>query len=223
MIRIYLNADEMEQSFRQQRYLNFTDYEITTSAEEVLPFFQNSPFLNAAGFGEAAKALTFTDGRLEFGQVEMNSYFASVAGDFIRQKLLAEKKSFTMETVMSHPSKVELLAAARDTGYHNYLYFVATEDPNINISRVRNRVRLGGHTVPEDRITTRYHRSLGLLLDAIRHTHRAYIFDNSSFDAGGKHVWLAEVTDGRDLELKTDRIPAWFKRAVLDNFTLESS
>jgi len=27
---------------------------------------------------------------------------------------------------------------------------------------------------------------------------------------------LAEITEGRTLELKTDRVPAWFKHAVLD-------
>ena len=64
----------------------------------------------------------------------VNSYFASVAGDFLRQKLLAQKISFTFETVMSHPSKVELLAEAQRAGYRTYLYFVATEDPAINIS-----------------------------------------------------------------------------------------
>lgn len=101
-------------------------------------------------------------------------------------------------------------------GYRTYLYYVATDDPEINVSRVRNRVTLGGHAVPEDRIVKRYHRSLALLLDAIRHSNRAYIFDNSTDNADRRHTWLAEITDSRTLELKTDRIPAWFKRAVLD-------
>jgi hypothetical protein len=57
---------------------------------------------------------------------------------------------------------------------------------------------------------------LGLLMEAIRHTNRAYIFDNSTDNSNRRHTWLAEITDGRTLELKTDQIPAWFKRAVLD-------
>jgi hypothetical protein len=55
-----------------------------------------------------------------------------------------------------------------------------------------------------------------LLIDAIRHTNRAYIFDNSTDNADRTHTWLAEITDGRFLEMKADRIPGWFKRAVLD-------
>ena len=53
-------------------------------------------------------------------------------------------------------------------------------------------------------------------MGAIRHTNRAYIFDNSGDNADGRHTWLAEITEGKTLELKTDQIPAWFKRAVLD-------
>jgi len=64
---------------------------------------------------------------------------------------------------------VELLAQAQRVGYRTYLYFIATDDPEINISRVRNSVKLGGHSVPEDRIAPRYGRSLDLLMEAIRH------------------------------------------------------
>lgn len=117
---------------------------------------------------------------------------------------------------MSHPGKVDLLKQAQAAGYRTYLYFVATDDPAINISRVRNRVKLGGHAVPEDRIEKRYHRSLDLLMAAIRHTNRAYIFDNSGDNAAGRHTWLAEITEGTKLETKSAAIPAWFKRAVLD-------
>ena len=114
--------------------------------------------------------LRFANGRLSFAGVGVNSYFASVLVDFLRQKLLERKVSITFETVMSHRSKVELLAQAQPAGYRTYLYFIATDDPEINISRVRNRVKMGGHAVPEDRIAARYHRSLELLMEAIRLT-----------------------------------------------------
>lgn len=216
LLGVYLNPDEIEQAIRTHGFLDFTNFGVMTTADEVLSFFNNSSFLTTAGMSVTAKQLAFANDRLDFEKVEVNSYFASVAGDFLRQKLLAQKISFTFETVMSHPSKVELLAEAQRAGYRTYLYFVATEDPAINISRVHNRVRLGGHDVPEDRIVNRYHRSLELLLDAIHHTNRAYVFDNSGDNKDRKHTWLAEITDGRVLELKSDQIPAWFKHAVLD-------
>ena len=84
--------------------------------------------------------------------------------------------------------------------------------PAINVSRVRNRVRLGGHNVPEDKIVARYHRPLSLLLDAIRQSDRAYVFDNSS----SQQRWIAEITDGHQLALKVAQEPPRFQRAVLD-------
>ena len=217
LIGVYLNPDEIEQEIRQQGFLDFAAYGVTTAAE-ALPFFQNSPRLIAAGCVAAARQLGFADGRLDFAKVAVDSNFAAVTAEFIGQKLLAQKASFTLETVMSHPSKVELLAQAQAAGYRTYLYFVATDDPAINISRVRNRVGLNGHNVPEDRIEKRYYRSLELLMEAIRHTNRAYVFDNSVYNEDKKHTWLAEISEGWKLELKSDWIPVWFKRVVLDKF-----
>jgi predicted ABC-type ATPase len=93
---------------------------------------------------------------------------------------------------------------------------VATDDPTINISRVKNRVQMHGHDVAPDLIRKRYYKSLELLLEAIRHTNRAYVFDNSGDNADHSQTWLAEITEGRELELKTDAVPPWFKYAVLD-------
>ena len=51
-------------------------------------------------------------------------------------------------------------------------------------------------------------------MDAIRFSNRAYIFDNSGDNQ--QHTWLAEITDGQELQMKANQIPAWFKRAVGD-------
>ena len=212
----YLNPDEIEQQIRTHGYLDFAVFGIQPSESAARAFLTNSAFLHDEGLAAEAAKIGFSAGRVDFTKVAVNSYFASVLVDFLRQQLLAARISFTFETVMSHPGKVELLTQAQAAGYRTYLYFVATDDPAINISRVRNRVKLKGHAVPEDKIAPRYYRSLDLLMTAIRHTNRAYIFDNSSDSATGALTWLAEITEGRTLELKTDKIPTWFARAVLD-------
>ena len=213
LLGVYLNPDDIEAEIRKQGVLDLNAYGLgEEAAQDARRYFSRSAFLAQAGMTDAVARLGFGDGRIDFSAVAVNSYLASVAGDFLRQQLLARRESFTFETVMSHPGKVDLLAEAQAAGYRTYLYYVATEDPAINISRVRNRVGLGGHDVPEAKIVERYHRSLDLLMAAIRHANRAYIFDNS----GAAHTWLAEITHGRRLEQKSDRIPAWFARAVLD-------
>lgn len=96
-----------------------------------------------------------------------------------RRSCMAERESFTFETVMSHPSKIDLLGEARALGYSVVTYFVALEEPRLNVERVRQRVQLGGHPVPEDRIILRYQRCLDLLPAAIRECDRLVMFDNS--------------------------------------------
>jgi hypothetical protein len=53
-------------------------------------------------------------------------------------------------------------------------------------------------------------------MSAIKHANRAYIFDNSGENETKKHHWLAEITDGRLIQFKSDQIPDWFNRNVLE-------
>jgi len=216
LLGVYLNPDEIEKEIRKLGFLDFSKYNTRVTTDEVRTYLSTSIFLKAQGYADTVARLDFADERLGFMNVAVDSYLTLVVVEFLRQKLLRQQSSFTFETVMSHESKVDLLARAQAAGYRTYLYFVATDDPAINISRVRNRVKLGGHDVPEDRIEKRYYRSLDLLVEAIRHTNRAYIFDNSGNSAEAKQTWLAEITEGKTLELKTDKIPSWFKCSVLD-------
>ena len=103
------------------------------------------------------------------------------------------------------------LRKSRELGYKIYLYYIATSDPYINISRVKNRVILKGHDVPEDKITNRYYRSLGFLKEAVKLTNRAYIFDNSSVETS----WICEITDGKLVDMKVDTIPKWVNEYLL--------
>ncbi len=212
LLGVYINPDEIEDEFRLQGMLDLEAFGVSTTAEEVFSFLRRSELLKKADLLAVVESFRLEGGKLSFHQVEVNSYLASATADFIRHELLESGTSFTFETVMSFQDKVSFLKKAQERGFRTYLYYVATEDPIINVSRVRNRVRLGGHPVPEDKIVSRYGRSLSLLADAIRHTNRAYIFDNSR----RQHIWLAEVTDGKVLEMKSDSMPVWFKRAVWD-------
>lgn len=214
---VYVNADDIEADIRAQGFASLAPYGITTTQEALQAFFADSAFLRQQGLGTEAQKIRLVDGRVVFDGVAVNSYFASVLVDFIRQDLLRRKESFTFETVMSARAKVDFFCRAREQGFRTYLYYVATEDPEINISRVAHRVAMGKHDVPRDKIIERYHRSLSLLADAVTCADRAYVFDNSDSD----RVWVAEVTDGVELELKTDLVPYWVKTALLDKLVDE--
>ncbi len=210
LLGLYINPDEIEKDIRRFDFLDLKHYGIQTSRTEILRFFEQSSLIIQAELEDEVQALSFNDDKLIFVNVEINSYLASVAADFIRQKSLQSLTSFTFETVMSSPDKIELLKKAQALGYRTYLYYIATDDPTINCSRVAHRVKMGGHPVPQDKIINRYHRSLNLLREAVRHTHRAYVFDNSQ----DQMIWIAEITDGHDLEFRSDHVPHWFNQAM---------
>lgn len=212
LLGVYINPDEIEKSIRESNRLSLIDFYVRRSPEQVIEFLKNSSLLKQANLLQHVDKLSIDRGTLEFNTVPVNSYFASVISDLIRSALLEQGISLTCETVMSSPDKIDLLKTAQSKGYRTYLYYVATESPLLNIDRVRNRVRQGGHSVPEEKIITRYARSLDLLAEAIRHTDRAYIFDNSA----DSHLWIAEVTNGTQLEFWSDDIPQWFKKYVLE-------
>jgi predicted ABC-type ATPase len=214
LLGVYVNPDEIEHEVRCRDFLDVTAYGVRTTESEITAFFLTSTLLEKADLLNEADGLRFSDGKLSFHEVIVNAYFASVAADFLRRKLLEQRISFSFETVMSSPDKVALLETAQGLGYRTYLYYIATDDPAINVSRVQARVRLGGHDVPKDKIISRYERSLDLLLPAIRHTSRAFIFDNSRHHQ--EKLLIAEITESTEIETKTDSLPAWFRRAVLE-------
>lgn len=204
---IYINPDEIEKGMKAQGGIDLSDFGLDGAASARLPaFLERSTLLKSTGRSELASRTHLIDTQVRFPSEDIDAYLASVISDFIRHELLAAGLSFTFETVMSSADKVDFLHKAQARGYRTYLYFVATDDPEINLARVRQRVREGGHDVPADKVVERYHRSIALLDAAVAAANRAYIFDNS----GAQHRWIAEVTDGEELALHTDRLPAWF-------------
>lgn len=215
MLGVVVNADEIEKELARTGALDLAALRVHVTPAEARTFFGASTLLERAGLLDAAETVRIDGDRLSFESVPLNSYLASVTADLVRRRLLASGTPFTFETVMSSPDKVEFLAEAQAAGYRTYLYYVATAAPEINVSRVEARVAAGGHDVPRDKVVSRYGRSLDLLLDAVRHTDRAFIFDNS----GTASVWLAEVTGGTELEMKASPMPGWFKTHVWDRMS----
>lgn len=212
LLGIYINPDEIEKEIREYGFIEFSNYGFETNKNEVLDFFNHSTLLKSVDLLEDVAYLKYSDDKLIFSNISVNSYFASVCADFMRKKLLEARKSFTFETVMSSYDKIELLKLAKQLGYRNYLYYVATSDPIINISRVKNRVFFKGHNVPEDKIKSRYYRSLDYLKDAVKYCDRTYIFDNSSYEK----TWICEITDGTQVDMKVDIAPKWVYEYLLN-------
>lgn len=207
----FVNADEIERALRDTGgQLDLAALGIGGDPHKVLSRLERH--LRASAFAERLGLHRLLGGMQVDATLQLHvpgpfdSYLASVLADAIRRELLSRRKTFTFETVMSSSDKVEFMREARQRGYRVYLYFVATDDPSINIDRVKRRVRLGGHPVPAKKIRERYVRSIALMDEACAVAHRAYVFDNS----GSRHRLLAQLVDGEELRVETATLPRWF-------------
>jgi len=210
---VYVNADDIERMLAETNVLLFDTYSLTVTTTQIQYFFKASTFAPIKrSEPDLWKKLSVENNVLHI-QTTIDSYLAADIAEFIRQNLLANGISFTYETVMSHAGKLLFLQQARENGYRVYLYFIATEDPEINISRVNVRVAQNGHFVDADIIKNRYYKSLKHLKEAIQKSNRAYIWDNSA----SASILFAEITEGSDVNIfDTDKVPNWFINYVVE-------
>jgi predicted ABC-type ATPase len=131
-----------------------------------------------------------------------------------REQWLQMLVSHSYESVMSHPSHLEYIKKANLLGFKCYLYYVCIADPDINVDRVDERVQLGGHPVPIEKIRSRYINSLKQLYEMSMQCYRVYFFDNTDL-----LVPFAEVNSNGFLDVKDKEYnqvkPAWFREHVL--------
>lgn len=148
---------------------------------------------------------------LHFSANGINSYSVAIVADFFKEQYLKHRISFSFETVFSHPAKIDILRRAQAAGFKTYMYFVATENPVINVNRIKERVALGGHDVPEEKTRSRYLRCMEQVRYALPYLNRAYFFDNSTQQS----LYLAEYESEVGFSLHSELLPSWFRRFVL--------
>jgi predicted ABC-type ATPase len=84
-----------------------------------------------------------------------------------------------VETVLSTEKYRRLVLAAKQRQFEFRLIFIMLASPAQNVERVRLRVSKGGHAVPEDKIRSRWTRSLAQLPWFLQQADQAALFDNS--------------------------------------------
>lgn len=203
---VYVNADEIEVILNGSSPLDFGLFQIQVSNEQLRVFFKRSTFSPTKRKESDLYTKLFVNDNLLTITTFVDSYLAADLAEFVRQQLVDQGLSFTYETVMSFPDKIKFFEESRKKGYKVYLYFIATNDPEININRVNLRVAQNGHYVDPDVISRRYVRSLKNLKFAIKQTDRAYVFDNTGTSA----KLVAEITNGINVIMNSAiETPSW--------------
>jgi predicted ABC-type ATPase len=144
----------------------------TTFAKEFLPHYAKCPnFVNAdliaqglAPFSPAT--VSIKAGRLLLDQIK----------DFVNQKA-----DFAFETTLAGRTYRSLIKTLKTKGYSVHLFFLWIPDAELARERIRQRVKEGGHNVPEADINRRFKRSLNNFLTLYKPDCDFWtIFDNSA-------------------------------------------
>jgi predicted ABC-type ATPase len=130
--------------------------------------------------------------------------------DALRQELLAQRESFVFETVFSDPvgDKLPLLKEAAGSGYTVLLCFSGIADPEVSRERVSMHVSQSGHDAPDEKIASRFSRTLASLAAAIRELPHVFVFDNDDLTRPFRRV---AVFEGGRLVESSDPLPAWLQ------------
>ena len=127
-----------------------------------------------------------------------------------RREALAAGRTHLVETTLAGNGVLRLMEDARRAGYWIELHYVCVNSLGQTLDRIRNRVALGGHDVPEADVRRRFGRSLANLPAAIARADEAHLYDNSEPDRPHREVasrtadtwWTAEI------------VPAWAATAL---------
>ena len=128
----------------------------TTAAYNLLPEVLHCPnFVNADEIARglspfAPEAVSFQAGRIMLQRID---------------ELLPQKVDFAIETTLSTRSYVQLVRRAQALGYRVHLIFFFLENEEQAIARVAQRVKNGGHGIPEEDIRRRFTRGIFNLIN----------------------------------------------------------
>ncbi len=124
-----------------------------------------------------------------------------------RENCLKQQQNFIFETVFSASDKVDFLKRAQEAGFFIRLFFVGTNHPAINASRIAHRVMEGGHDVPIAKIVNRYYKSIANCQLAASFVDRLYVYDNS-IDYAPTQL-LFRGTEGKTEKIYTGNVNDW--------------
>ncbi len=121
------------------------------------------------------------------------------------RQLAARRRHFAFETTLASRAYLPWLRALQGEGFAFDLAFLWLPSPEIAIARVAERVRLGGHDVPEDIIRRRYQRGLANFFHLYRQpADRWWLYDAA---ATASQRIIAE--GGRNEDMQIGRPDLW--------------
>jgi predicted ABC-type ATPase len=142
------------------------------------------------------------------------NWLAVVIVEAIIGAAIDERTDVIAETVLSTSKYLPLVERAKADGFETGMIFVALQTPERHVERVEVRVASGGHSVPPDKIRSRWEASHVQLAAFAAVVDRLLVFSN---DGKGKPELVAWKDGGPVTFTEPDRLPR--VRAALHHLT----
>ncbi len=158
----------------------------------------------------ASAGLRFVNADVFATDLAIDPYKAADLAEAMRKALVARGESFVFETVLSDPvgDKVAFLADVAVRGYVVVMCYIGLAGADQSLERVAMRVSQGGHDVPDDKLRSRFPRTLANLQAAVAQLPHVLIFDNSDLNVPYRRV--ATFERGRLIYLEGS-LPEWLR------------
>jgi len=179
-------------------------------------------------FNPDEAALQFRSANPGMTQEEANSA-AWRQGKRLLKRAISDRLDFAFETTLGGHTIAGLLARALFEKTEVRIWYVGLASPELHIARVRSRVSLGGHDIPEATIRERYEKSRLNLVDLMPKLAELRVYDNSEEGDPGKgiaprpklvlHVDRGKIVDSCDLTMT----PKWAKPILAMAMKLSST
>ncbi len=105
------------------------------------------------------------------------------------------------------------MAHAKALGYEIILVFIHLSNDALNLARVAQRTREGGHSVPAEKVISRIPRVLKLIKQTLPLCNQVYLLDNSRLDNPLQQV--AVIRAGQ-IHFLREAIPVWAGELLAD-------
>ena len=156
----------------------------TTFARTFLPLYAKcNRFVNAdslaSGLSLSPEQAALRAGRLLLDEIN---------------RLAKENQDFAFETTLSGKAYFPFLKRLKAQGYSIQLFFLWIPDLKLSLARIADRVRRGGHDIPEKVVRRRFHKGVKHLFHLYRPVLDSWmLFDNS----GTTPYQIAHEKDGQ--------------------------
>lgn len=115
--------------------------------------------------------------------------------------------SFNQETTLCGASIIKNILRAKSLGYNITIHYVGVASAEVAKERIKMRVAMGGHGIPDADVDRRYVESFRKLKEVMPLCDEVILYDNTT-----KLNWVATYKDNKLVWQNRDALPDWYMK-----------